>query len=187
LSGDKFQILGLDIYDGSNTQLEIFKQNGGVTFPLLLNAGNLASAYNAKTDHYFIIDGEGKILYRSEYKWDPDSVTKVVNLAILNLPTGIEGKRNKKILLENKITAFPNPFNPITTLSYRLFPLSGTLPVSIEIFRQSGKRLTTLVNEKKKQGVYQVKWDASAYASGIYLIRYKAGSREFSRRVVLLK
>jgi hypothetical protein len=63
---------------------------------------------------------------------------------------------------------YPNPFNPRTVIKYQLS--SGT-DVDLSVFNVLGQRVITLVSEKQKAGHYQVEWDASGVASGVYFYR----------------
>jgi photosystem II stability/assembly factor-like uncharacterized protein len=80
---------------------------------------------------------------------------------------------------------FPNPFNPITTISYRL---PKTSSIELSIFNILGQKVATLVNKKQPAGIYNVEWDAGGFASGIYIYRIKANNGFInSRKLVLLK
>ena len=88
------------------------------------------------------------------------------------------------------ISSFPNPFNPMTTISYSL-PSDG--PVSIAIFDVNGARVATLVrNENRAAGPHEVQWEGRTdagvpAASGVYFAQVEhAGARQ-SVRLVLLK
>lgn len=61
---------------------------------------------------------------------------------------------------------YPNPFNPSTTISYQL---PEAMQVEVRVFNILGRQVARLVNEQQEPGKYQVRWDAGAYASGMYL------------------
>jgi hypothetical protein len=67
---------------------------------------------------------------------------------------------------------YPNPFNPATMISYQL-PM--TSKVELSIYNLLGQRVATLVSQKQPAGTYSVQWDASGFASGVYLYRLEAG------------
>lgn len=79
---------------------------------------------------------------------------------------------------------YPNPFNPTTQISYSV---SEASTVTLEIFNVLGKRVATLVNEDKQPGVYDVTFDGSRVASGIYIYRLKAGNHISTRKLILAK
>lgn len=80
---------------------------------------------------------------------------------------------------------YPNPFNPITSIEYQIPKLSK---VDLRIYDLRGQRLTTLVSEKQMPGNYKLEWDASSFASGIYLYRLVTDNGfSQSRKLILLK
>lgn len=60
---------------------------------------------------------------------------------------------------------FPNPFNPATNIKYQI---SYNSNVTLRVYDILGKEITTLVNEKRNPGNYEVKFDAGNLSSGIY-------------------
>jgi|GEM_PF-6470759 len=79
---------------------------------------------------------------------------------------------------------YPNPFNPVTIISYDLHEQAD---VRLEIFDILGRRITTLVNETQRPGTHQVTWDASQAASGSYIYRITAGDVMQSRQMMVIK
>ncbi len=79
---------------------------------------------------------------------------------------------------------FPNPFNPVTSFSY-------TLPhqehVLLEVYDLIGNKIATLVNEIKPAGTYPVHFDASAFHSGVYFAKIKAGNFTALQKMILVK
>jgi hypothetical protein len=80
---------------------------------------------------------------------------------------------------------YPNPFNPTTNINYEL-PI--TSEVQLEVYKLLGQMVAILVSERQETGYYQIKWDASGYAGGIYSYRLstKTGFSQ-SKKLVLLK
>ncbi|MEK6571634.1 MAG: phosphodiester glycosidase family protein, partial [Bacteroidota bacterium] len=60
---------------------------------------------------------------------------------------------------------YPNPFNPSTRIR---FEVAGSGYVSLKVYDVLGREITTLVNEIKQRGTYEVEWDARGLASGVY-------------------
>jgi Secretion system C-terminal sorting domain len=79
---------------------------------------------------------------------------------------------------------YPNPFNPSTTISYQL-PSEGQ--VSLKVYDMLGNEVTTLVNEMKTAGEYQVDFNAAVLSSGIYFYRLQAGNFVETKRMMLMK
>jgi peroxiredoxin len=61
---DKYLILGLDTWNGNANSLQAFKTSTGVTFPLLLNASSVATAYGTTYDRIVVIDKAGNVVFK---------------------------------------------------------------------------------------------------------------------------
>ena len=79
---------------------------------------------------------------------------------------------------------YPNPFNPTTVISYQLSAVSH---VTLKIYDVLGREVGTLVNEVQKVGIYEVTFDGSRLASGVYFYRLVAGGFVSVRKLVLVK
>lgn len=79
---------------------------------------------------------------------------------------------------------FPNPFNPNTVISYQL-PVSGN--VSLKVYDILGNEVATLVSEDKLAGNYEIDFDGSDLASGVYLYVLRYNNKMLSKKMVLLK
>ncbi|MEE9271434.1 MAG: S8 family serine peptidase [Candidatus Krumholzibacteria bacterium] len=85
--------------------------------------------------------------------------------------------------------AFPNPFNPTTTLRYEL---PHTAHVVLSIYNVFGQQITTLVNETQSSGLKSIIWNGTnrrghKVSSGLYIYRLQAGELRESRKMMLLK
>lgn len=78
----------------------------------------------------------------------------------------------------------PNPFNPKTTITYQI-PI--TSKVELNIVNLLGEKVTTLVSEKQPAGNYQIEWNATDFASGLYFYNLQAGNSIKTRKMLLLK
>ncbi len=79
---------------------------------------------------------------------------------------------------------YPNPFNPSTVIKFSLPQKSD---VTLKVFDVLGREVATLINEVKDAGAYEVNFDASQLASGIYIYQIKAGNFVSSKKMMLLK
>jgi hypothetical protein len=99
---------------------------------------------------------------------------------------------NKKIVIPSTFTLhqnFPNPFNPITTLSYDL-PKDNH--VKLAIFDMRGNEVTTLIISNQQAGFKSVHWDATdrmgrPVSAGVYLYQIRSGEFVQTKKMVLLK
>ena len=96
-----------------------------------------------------------------------------VHVDIIELPRLI--KLNK---------AFPNPFNPITTLS---FELPFDQKVSINIYDVNGRVVTSLAEGYMTAGYHSIKWDAGNYSSSLYFVSMEAENFVDTQKLLLIK
>jgi len=87
------------------------------------------------------------------------------------------------------INAYPNPFNPATTIGFRV---ARREKVTIAVFDLLGRRVKTLINEELPAGYHQTVWDgtdenAHGVASGVYHVRLVTPSYNGSSRLVLIR
>jgi parallel beta-helix repeat protein len=80
--------------------------------------------------------------------------------------------------------AYPNPFNPTTTIK---FDLPKTSQVILAIYNILGEKVKTLVSDRLPAGTYKYQWDASQFASGIFLYQLRANKYVKTRKIILIK
>jgi hypothetical protein len=79
---------------------------------------------------------------------------------------------------------YPNPFNPVTTIRYRLGMEEN---VKVKIYNSLGQKIRVLVDELQGAGMYDIPFDADGLASGIYYYRISTESFTESRSMMLLR
>jgi hypothetical protein len=149
-----------------------------------LNWGNSGKhTYNYDSNNYKI-----EVLYQ---EWDGSFWVNTDKYIYSYVPTDVK-------LITNEVYAYslsnnyPNPFNPSTTVKYQILEISF---VTLKVYDVLGNEITTLVNEEKPAGEYEVEFNAtnlpsrqgSALTSGIYFYQLKAGSFVETRKMVLIK
>jgi hypothetical protein len=100
--------------------------------------------------------------------------------------TGVAGTPD---LPNASLVAYPNPFNPATTIDYDVAEAGR---VTIVAYDASGCRVATLVDEVQTAGVHSLTWNAiddrgAALASGVYVLSLSVRHAHATRKVVLLK
>ena len=68
---------------------------------------------------------------------------------------------------------YPNPFNPSTSI---IFDIPKESKVHLQIMDSMGRIVKELLHENKSKGRYKVHWNASQFASGVYIVRMTAKS-----------
>jgi len=84
---------------------------------------------------------------------------------------------------------YPNPFNPETTLSFRL---DETADIELAIFNIVGQKIATLVAGTVAAGSYELKWDGrddlgNAVGTGVYIYRLQSGNTSETRKMHLIQ
>ena len=79
---------------------------------------------------------------------------------------------------------YPNPFNPSTKIRYQV---ANDDFVNLKVFNSMGEEVVALVNSYQLAGSYEVKFDGSDFAGGVYFYSLSAGSFSEMKKFVLLK
>jgi Secretion system C-terminal sorting domain len=122
------------------------------------NPGGLSSKLEYRLKQ---IDNDGQFKY-----------SKVVEV-LFNVPAEFSLKQN-----------YPNPFNPTTSIRYSI---PRAEHVTLKIYDVLGKEAASLVDENKEAGSYNITFNASGLASGIYYYRITAGEFTEVKKLMLLK
>ena len=124
-------------------------------------------------------EGTNTIAIYGHWNWMSIDYIAIPNATILNaekpfnIPTSYSLSQN-----------FPNPFNPETTIGYSI---PKQFHVTLKVYDVLGREITTLINEEKNVGNYNVKFNSAQFASGIYFYRLQAGDYTSTKKMVLLK
>ena len=132
--------------------------------------------------HAYIGEGNALAFNRDRGVAGPGSYEGLVNFSGVTSVKqgGPNGVATQYQLLQN----YPNPFNPSTKISYQL-PVSSF--VTLKIYDIIGREISTLVNERENAGQYEVTFDGSRLASGVYFYRIQAGTFSATKKFVLMK
>jgi hypothetical protein len=107
-----------------------------------------------------------------------NQVTAVEENEIYDIPTDYNLAQN-----------FPNPFNSSTIIKFTI-PSDvkrETSNVILKVYDVMGNEITTLVNEEKAAGTYEITWYAEYLPSGVYFYRLQAGDFIRTKKMIMLK
>lgn len=79
---------------------------------------------------------------------------------------------------------YPNPFNPSTNIKYSI-PADGI--VTLKVYDLLGKEVSTLVNDYQQAGTFDVVFDGSKLASGVYYYQLTSGELNAAKKLMLTK
>ena len=106
-------------------------------------------------------------------------------------PVGVTGEpvNNEQLTLHDMLQNSPNPFSQSTIIKYQL---SQSGQVGLKIYNIQGQMVKTLVNEDKKAGSYETRWDGrddigQKVTNGIYIYSLQTGKDHVVKRMTLLK
>ncbi len=80
--------------------------------------------------------------------------------------------------------AYPNPFNPVTTLT---FSLPEATRAVLSVYTVTGQRIAVLLDRRLQAGNHRITWNAAGYPSGVYLYTLTAGPHRATGKMLLLK
>jgi len=140
--------------------------------------------------------GQGSVTYRTEYSYTDKTVnageTYDYRLADVSY-TGEKVYHALNVLgievteLPNEfalLPAYPNPFNPTTTIRYNLTEAGA---VTLTVYDVTGREITRLVNTEKPAGTYELTWNADNIPAGVYFCKLVQGSHSSTQKLILLK
>lgn len=95
-------------------------------------------------------------------------------------PTSVASELRNEFELIN----YPNPFSARTTIQ---FQTPSNASVSLEVFDQTGRKVSTLVNKKLPSGTHDVEFDGRFLPCGIYFYQLKVGESSTTRKMIRVK
>ena len=108
---------------------------------------------------------------------------------VSDLVTGVNDNKSNEPTSFELSQNYPNPFNPTTKIKYSI-PIveTGHAPsLQLKVYDILGREVATLVNESKAPGNYEVTFNASNLASGVYFYRLTAGKFIQTKKMILLR
>lgn len=137
--------------------------------------------------------GNATMIDSLKIEWQSGNTNVYTNVAVNKFYKAIEGQNNL-VGVSNNTTVqpnefklnqnFPNPFNPATTISF-------TLPkkdfAAIKIYDSTGKEVSSLINEVKSAGYYEVSFIGSELSSGVYFYKLITSNYSETKNMILLK
>ncbi len=156
--------------------MSFFKSRGDGTFESTIFYGTGKRPENAVCVDF---DGDGDMDLAVANRSSDDFYIMFNRSILTRLENGIDLPRQPSLL-----SAYPNPFNAQTTISYTL-PEPGE--VSLIVYNLLGQRVGRLYEGMRPAGEHRALWDAAAFPSGIYFARLEAGGVSQTAKMVLLK
>jgi len=123
------------------------------------------------------------------YDWANIAAAMKLNTRVASPRTAVKERSTAMPSQAQILTNYPNPFNPATTLSYRVETFA---PVRLEVYDAHGRQVARLVNATQAPGEYRAVWngrDAAGQqiASGVYFARLTVGNAVYHQAMLLQK
>ena len=115
---------------------------------------------------------------------DPDATITDIGVFYFDQSLGIETEPHSSPSQYSLQPAFPNPFNPTTSIG---FALPASEKVVLTVYDLAGRQLATLVDGWRDAGYHEVTFDAAGLASGVYIYRISAGDFKANGKMMLMK
>ncbi|MCL4551329.1 MAG: phospholipase D-like domain-containing protein [Bacteroidetes bacterium] len=146
-----------------------------------------SSAENSNNENTLVIHNHRIAnLYLQEFKaryieaGGTDVISDVAKNLNTEIPTNFDLKQN-----------YPNPFNPTTTIIFSIPAVSrdliSTYIVTLKVYDVLGREVVTLVNEEKAPGNYEMKFDGTNLASGVYFYSLMTNGFFQTKKMILMK
>ena len=162
---------GKKVFELLDQQLEIIEKNKAKK--LLIKKGkvifkDVSLSYDKKNKinlFYELASSEKRTLQKGSLEFDPN-------------------------LLPDKLSmnpAFPNPFNPVTTLRFDIPETINSNFVLLNIYDIKGRMVKKLAEGSMLPGKHQLRWDASHFSSGVYFVKLTYDNQNRTQKLILLK
>ena len=180
----------------SASAVEIIKSSEGVSFVADGYVGGIQMTINHGDDFSIEMTDEAMVAdYRTEGNSttmmvvNPESDELFVAEGDFTIETVVAAANGAYIDISvptafSVSNAYPNPFNPTTSLNINLDAASH---VSVKVFNVMGQLVDVVTEGQMAEGTHAISWDASTVASGVYFVNTEVGSSLSSQKVMLLK
>lgn len=129
---------------------------------------NIKSIFCITSQNVWAVPWSGNLIYTTN-GGGPIGIEPISN----EVPSGFSLEQN-----------YPNPFNPNTKIQFSIPKSAFT---KLTIYDVGGRVMAILVNEELRPGKYEVDWDASHRASGVYYYKLESEGFTETKKMVVLK
>ena len=148
------------------------------------------------------VDGHGNSNSPKEYSFiDKNSFEDELKYRLKQIDNDGSFEYSKIVSIANSIPTefelyqnYPNPFNPATEIKFTVPTVAvadalnaSTTNVLITVYDLLGNEITSLIDEQKPSGTYEVIWNAGNQPSGIYFYKIEANNFSKTMKMILLK
>ncbi|MDO9577378.1 MAG: T9SS type A sorting domain-containing protein [Candidatus Cloacimonadales bacterium] len=156
-----------EVFDLSNIQYGIVDQVG--SFRNWSNCVEIIPFQRDNENYLIYLEDSSCSIY--QYDYEPNQISDEI------------------INIKSQLSNCPNPFNPLTKITYTLFEPGK---ITLDIYNAKGQKVKSLIDSEQLSGTYEVYWNGGdqynkPVASGVYFCTLKTETGNVSRKMILLK
>ena len=190
------QVVGVDEWNGTAVELRGFKNQTGVTFPLLLDGatatgGNFATLYGTY-DNYIVVNKQGIVRYHAALGWPHGNRYHLNEIrgCVDSLVSATVDVDPSPAPAAFRLTSAPNPARGATRIELTI-PAGEAGPASVTVHDVAGRQVATLWEWELGPGLTRLPWahmdgSGAALPPGLYLVRARFGARQLVHRAIVL-
>ena len=174
-----FQALGMDVWDGSENQVRGFEEFTGITYPLLMDAKDMATGYSLIRDRLLVIDRQGILRHKGSTSVSNgiNEATAVIDELLATTGTGdiVSGETGLDAI-------YPNPASTYANIQ---FSISREENVRIGLLNALGQEVMILSPEYMPSGTHTREINTAGLQPGIYLVRMDIQEGTYFRKLLV--
>jgi len=177
-----FQVLVIDIWNGSTSAVQGFKNSTNIDAIYLQKGSAVASSWGSTKDRLFVIDSEGKIAFKGTRaaKSDVSLAKSAIQSALNSLTTSAV-----QLSFSGGLQLSQNYPNPVTENTKIEFEIQNSANVNLSVFDISGKKAIEPVNQFFQPGSYSININRNQLSKGIYFYKITAGEQSQTRKMIV--
>ncbi|MCK4653811.1 MAG: T9SS type A sorting domain-containing protein [Candidatus Cloacimonetes bacterium] len=151
------------------------------------DSDGVIDSYDQNPEWTFEEQGYYTVTLTSSNEYNEDTEIKE---NYIHVTEGVSSDEDIMPIASQLIGNYPNPFNPITTISF--ITTANTVNTKIVIYNIKGQKVKTLANNRFNVGTHQVVWDGKdengkSVTSGIYFYKMNSGKFTSTKKMILMK
>lgn len=179
-------IAGVRADTGLHWYMQTIKYLPDGTRQWVLDFGGVPNENYSPSD---IIYDNNSIYICANYEYNGQGGLDSVVLFKYSIPVGISNYNNQIPQKFQLFQNYPNPFNPVTKIRFSIPGNFETKKESIEIniYDLTGKLVQCIFKGEIQSGHYEIEWNASQHASGVYFYSLKTNGYAETKKMILIK
>jgi len=180
---ENFQALGLDLWNSSSSAATVatFKGQTGITYPLLLQAGDISERYSTTYDRVIVVDTQGHIAFKGKKQTsgDLDDAIATIDALMISLNADLVPADNMYFG-----DLYPNPSRVSSLITFRV---NNPGHIRADLLNITGQAIRILKDQWYDTGEHSLQIDTSELDEGIYFLNIESGQRQIIRKLAVIR